>query len=280
MPPPDSVVLHLRARRGFAAVDFSELWRYSDLLWILAVRDIKVRYKQAALGAAWAVLQPLAAMVVFTVFFGYFAGLNAKIESGVPYPLYAFCALLPWQLFAHAIASSSNSLVDNQSLITKTYFPRLLIPFAAIIGGLMDFAVAFAIMIVLMAAYGAVPGWTLLWLPLLVVLTVLTALSVGLWLAALSAMYRDFRHTTGFLLQIWLFATPVVYPSSIVPPQWQTLYGLNPMVGIVDGFRWALLGTAAPAPSVIAVSALEVVLLFILGAIYFRRIERTMADWI
>src|SRR5882672_11113384 len=178
MPPPDSVVLHLRARRGFTAIDFSELWRYGDLLWILAVRDIKVRYKQAALGAAWAVLQPLVAMVVFTVFFGYFAGLNAKIESGVPYPLYTFCALLPWQLFAHAITSSSNSLVDNQSLITKTYFPRLLIPFAAIIGGLADFAVAFAIMIVLMAAYGLVPGWALLSIPLLVVLTVLTALSV------------------------------------------------------------------------------------------------------
>ncbi len=280
MNSPNRTVLHLKARRGLAAVDFAELWHYRDLLWILAIRDIKVRYKQTALGAAWAILQPLATMAVFAIFFGYLAGINARIESGIPYPLYTFCALLPWQLFAQAITSSSNSLIDNQSLITKTYFPRLLIPFAAIIASLVDFAIVFAIMIAMMATYGVYPGWTLLLLPLLVVLTVLTALSVGLWLAALSAMYRDFRYTTGFLVQIWLFATPVAYPTSIVPQQWQTLYGLNPMVGIVDGFRWALLGTPAPVPAVIAVSATTVVLLFILGMIYFRRMERTMADWI
>lgn len=280
MKTPVSTVLHLRPRRGLAAVDLGELWRYRDLLWIMALRDIRVRYKQTALGAAWTVLQPLATMAVFTVFFGYLAGLSARIESGTPYPLYALCALLPWQLFAQAITSSSNSLVDNQGLITKTYFPRLLIPFAAVVGGLADFAIVLALLIAMMAAYGLYPGWALLWLPLLVALTVLTALSVGLWLAALSAMYRDFRHTTGFLVQIWLFATPVAYPSSIVPQQWHTLYALNPMVGIVDGFRWALLGTTAPAPSVIAVSAIVVALLFVLGMIYFRRMERTMADWI
>lgn len=280
MNSPVGTVQHLKPRHGLAAVDFAELWQFRDLLWILAIRDIKVRYKQTALGAAWAILQPLATMAVFTVFFGYFAGISSRIESGLPYPLYTFCALLPWQLFAHAMTSSSNSLVDNQSLITKTYFPRLLIPFAATIGGLVDFAIVFAILIAMMAAYGVYPGRALLWLPLLTALTVITALSVGLWLAALSAMYRDFRYTTGFLVQIWLFATPVAYPSSIVPQQWQALYALNPMVGIVDGFRWALFGTAAPAASVIAVSATVVVLLFILGMIYFRRMERTMADWI
>lgn len=277
---PDVTVQHLKARRGLAAIDFAELWHFRDLLWILAVRDIKVRYKQTALGAAWAVLQPLATMAVFAVFFGYFAGISSKIESGLPYPLYTFCALLPWQLFAHAMTSSSNSLVDNQNLITKTYFPRLLIPFAAIIGGLVDFAIVFAILVAMMASYRVYPGWALLWLPLLAALTVISALSVGLWLAALSTLYRDFRYTTGFLVQIWLFATPVAYPSSIVPQQWQALYALNPMVGIVDGFRWALLGEPAPAASVIGVSATVVVLLFTLGMIYFRRMERTMADWI
>src|SRR4029078_1467345 len=180
MNSPVGTVQHLKPRHGLAAIDFAELWHFRELLWILAIRDIKVRYKQAALGAAWAVLQPLATMAVFTIFFGYLAGISARIESGIPYPLYALCALLPWQLFAQSITASSNSLVDNQSLVTKTYFPRLLIPFSAVIGGLVDFAIVFTIMIAMMAAYGVYPGWALLSLPLLVLLAVLTALSVGL----------------------------------------------------------------------------------------------------
>lgn len=275
-----TTLVHLRPRHGLTAIDFGELWHYRDLLWFLAVRDIKVRYKQTALGATWAILQPFATMVVFSLFIGHLAGMNSRIESGVPYPIYTFCALLPWQLFAQAMGASSASLVDSQSLIAKVYFPRLLIPFAAVIGGLVDFGIAFVILLAMMAIYGINPGWAILSLPLLVAFAVLTALAVGLWLSALSAMYRDFRYTTGFLIQIWLFMTPVAYPLSIVPEEWRLLYGLNPMVGVVEGFRWALLGSSAPPALLMAVSLTVVITTFVSGMLYFRAMERTMADWV
>ncbi|MBK6906797.1 MAG: ABC transporter permease [Rhodocyclaceae bacterium] len=277
---PPTILIHLRPRHGLARIDFGELWHYRDLLWFLAVRDIKVRYKQTALGATWAVLQPFATMVVFSVFFGHLAGMSSQIESGIPYPIYTFCALLPWQLFAQAMGASSASLVDSQNLIAKVYFPRLLIPFAAVIGSLVDFAVAFAILLAMMIIYGIPPGGAILTLPLLVAFAVLTALAVGLWLSALSAMYRDFRYTTGFLIQIWLFITPVAYPLSIVPDKWRLLYGLNPMVGVVEGFRWALLGSSAPPVFLLVVSLTVVLTTLISGMLYFRAMERTMADWV
>lgn len=273
-------VLHLHARRGLAAIDFGELWHYRDLLWFLSLRDIKVRYKQTLLGAAWAVLQPFTTMVVFSLFFGKLGGMKAKVEVGVPYSIYVFCALLPWQLFSQAFVSSGNSLVENQNLIAKVYFPRLLIPFAAVLGGLVDFAIAFVILLFLMAYYRMTFGWAALAVPMLVAFAVLTALSVGLWISALSAIYRDFRYTINFIVQIWLFITPVAYPASIVPAKWRLLYALNPMVGVVEGFRWALLGLATPSPALMAVSMAAVAFLFITGMLYFRRMERTMADWV
>lgn len=275
-----TILVHLRPRRGLATFDFGELWNYRDLLWLLALRDIRVRYKQTALGATWAILQPVATMVVFSLFFGHLAGMNSRIESGAPYPIYTFCALLPWQLFAQAMGASSASLVDSQSLISKVYFPRLLIPFAAVIGGLIDFSITFVILLAMMAIYGIIPGWAILTLPLLVAFAVFTALAVGLWLSALSAMYRDFRYTTGFLIQIWLFMTPVAYPLSIVPQEWRLLYGLNPMVGVVEGFRWALLGSPSPPAFLMAVSLTVVITIFVSGMLYFRVMERTMADWV
>lgn len=252
-----------------------ELWEYRELLFFLTWRDVKVRYKQTALGAAWAVIQPLFMMLVFSLFFGRLA----KVPSdGIPYPIFSFCALLPWQLFAHSLVESSNSLVANERLITKVYFPRLVVPIAAVLGGLVDFAVAFVILLGMMGYYGIVPGWSIVALPGLILLAVLTALAVGLWLSALNVKYRDVRYTIGFLVQVWLFATPVAYPSSIVPEAWRPLYGLNPMAGVVEGFRWALLGTAKAPSAMLAVSITAVGLLLIGGLYYFRRTEQEFAD--
>ena len=252
-----------------------ELWEYRELLFFLTWRDVKVRYKQTALGAAWAVIQPLFMMLVFSLFFGRLA----KVPSdGIPYPIFSFCALLPWQLFAHSLVESSNSLVANERLITNVYFPRLVVPIAAVLGGLVDFAVAFVILLGMMGYYGIVPGWSVIALPGLILLAVLTALAVGLWLSALNVKYRDVRYTIGFLVQVWLFATPVAYPSSIVPEAWRPLYGLNPMAGVVEGFRWALLGTAKAPSTMLAVSITAVGLLLIGGLYYFRRTEQEFAD--
>jgi lipopolysaccharide transport system permease protein len=252
-----------------------ELWEYRELLYFLTWRDIKVRYKQTALGAAWAVIQPVFMMVVFSLFFGKLGGIPS---DGIPYPVFAFCALLPWQLFAHALSESSNSLVANERLITKVYFPRLIVPISAVLGGLVDFAIAFVILLALMAYYGITPTVMVVTLPLFLLFAVLTALGVGLWLSALNVQYRDVRYTIGFLTQFWLFATPVAYPSSIVPGRWRWLYGLNPMAGVVEGFRWALLGKTEGPGAMLAVSALVVVLICVGGLYYFRRMEQTFAD--
>jgi lipopolysaccharide transport system permease protein len=255
-----------------------EIWEYRDLLYFLVWRDIKVRYKQTALGAAWAILQPVLATSVFSVFFGRLA----KVPSdGVPYPVFAFAALLPWQLFAFCMAESATSLVTNQNLIKKVYFPRLIIPLATVLAGLVDFGVAFVILLVVMFSYGIVPAASsIALLPVLVIFTVAAALSVGLWLSALNVQYRDVRYTLPFLAQIWMFATPVVYSSNLVPPKWRVLYGLNPMAGTVEGFRWALLGTAQDLGPQIWASAAMVVLLLAGGLVYFRRMESTFADMV
>ncbi len=276
---PDSTsplpLYRIAPSRAWAPLQLGEIWAYRELLYALVSREIKVRYKQTALGVAWAIVQPFLTMVVFSVFFGKLARIPS---DGVPYPVFAFCALVPWQLFAFSLTQSSGSVVANQQLITKVYFPRLVMPLAALGVGLVDFAIAFVLLLIMAAYYGLTPGLAVLTVPLWALLAVVTALSVGLWLSALNVKYRDIRYTVPFLTQIWLFATPVAYPTSIVPPAWQPVYALNPMVGVVDGFRWALLGTADPPRVTAAVSIVAVAALVAGGLVYFRRMERTFAD--
>ena len=252
-----------------------ELWDYRDLLWILAWRDIKVRYKQTVLGAAWAVLQPLLTMIVFSLIFGRVAQLPSE---GIPYPIFTFTALLPWQLFAHAMMESGNSLVNNQQLITKVYFPRLAIPFGTLLSGLMDFAIAFGVLLAMMFFYQMPLRWTMLALPGFIFLAVFSALAVGIWLSALNVEYRDVRYTIPFLSQFWMFLTPVAYSSSIVPENLRWLYSLNPMTGVVEGFRWALLGREAFSWFYFLLSTAMVFVLFITGLAYFRKMEDSFAD--
>lgn len=267
-------VVRRQARPGWVAIDFAELWRYRELLVFHTIRDIKVRYKQTALGAAWAILQPVLTMVVFSIFFGQLAGVPSE---GLPYPIFAFCALLPWQLFAYALTQSSNSLVENAPLLTKVYLPRLIIPLASVLAGLVDFAIACVVLVGMLLYYGIVPGWGMLTLPLFTILAVAAALAVGLWLSALNVKYRDIRYTIPFLAQFWLFITPVAYSSTLVPEKWQVIYGINPMVGVVDGFRWGLLGKTPPGP-MLMVSVLATALLLVGGLFYFRRMEKSFAD--
>jgi lipopolysaccharide transport system permease protein len=264
----------IRPSRGWVALNLRDLWNYRELLYFLTWRDIKVRYKQTILGAAWSVLQPFFTMVVFSIFFGQLA----KVPSdGIPYPIFSYCALLPWSYFSGALDRASNSLVGSSHLITKVYFPRLAIPISAVTAGLVDFGIAFVVLLGMMIYYGFAPTMAALTLPLFLLLAVATALAVGLWLSALNVQYRDVRYTIPFLTQFWLFATPIAYSSSLVPEQWRAWYGLNPMAGVVEGFRWALLGKEPPT-SLLAVSAVVVVLLLIGGLYYFRRMEKTFAD--
>jgi len=272
---PSHVVI--RPSTGWTGVSLRDVWAYRELLYFLAWRDIKVRYKQTALGVIWVVIQPLFAMLVFSVFFGRLAGMPS---DGVPYPVFAFCALLPWQLFAHALTESSASLVTNQNLITKVYFPRLIIPLAPVLASLLDFLIAFGLLLGMLAYYRITPTLWVWTLPLFLLLAIALAIGVGLWLAALNARYRDVRYTIPFLTQIWLFATPIAYPSSLVPEPWRAWYGLNPMAGVVDGFRWALLGTADAPGGLMAVSAAVTLVILVSGVHYFRRTERTFADTI
>jgi len=268
-------VWRIRPGRGWVALGLAELWAYRELLYFLAWRDVKVRYKQTALGAAWAILQPLATMAVFSVFFGRLA----KVPSdGLPYPLFTFAALVPWTLFANALGQSSNSLVGNANLIKKVYFPRLVIPIAATLGGLVDFALELAVLGGMIAVYGVEVSARAAWLAPLALLAVVTSLGAGLWLSALNVEFRDVRYVLPFLTQFWLFATPVAYPSSLLGEPWHTLYGLNPMAGVVEGFRWALLGAGTRPGPLIAVSAAAAVVMLVSGAYYFRRMERTFAD--
>jgi len=267
--------LLIRPSRGWAALDLADLWEYRELIYFLTWRDIKVRYKQTVLGGAWAILQPFLTMVVFSVFFGRLAGIPS---DGLPYPIFAYCALLPWQLFAHALTESSNSLVANERLITKVYFPRLVVPISAVLAGLLDFLVAFVVLIGMMMYYHIRPTAALWTVPLFLLLAVGAALGVGLWLSALNVQYRDVRYTIPFLTQFWLFLTPVAYPSTLVPVSWRALYGLNPMAGVVEGFRWALLGKAEGPGALLAVSVAITIVILVGGLYYFRRMEKTFAD--
>jgi lipopolysaccharide transport system permease protein len=265
----------LTPSRGWVSLKLGELWEYRELLYFFIWRDVKVRYKQTALGLAWAVLQPFFTMVVFSLFFG---GLAKVPSDGVPYPIFAYTGLLPWTFFAHGVTQSANSLVTNANLINKVYFPRMAIPIAAVLSGLADLLPAFVVLIGMMFYYGIVPNAQIIWLPAFVLLATIAALGVGIGLAAINVHFRDVRHTVPFLVQSWLFITPIAYPSSLLPEQWKTLYALNPMVGVVEGFRWALLATEpAPGP-ILWVSAAAAVVILIATALYFRRLERTFAD--
>ncbi len=274
--PAASLPVHVIAPSpAWVPLRLRELWEYRELLYFLVWREIKVRYKQTALGVAWAIVQPLFTMLVFSIFFGRLARMPS---DGVPYPVFTLCALIPWQLFAFALTESSNSVVANQRLITKVYFPRLVMPLAALGVGLVDFATAFVLLIVVALYFGVSLSLTLLTIPIWAFLALLTALSVGLWLSALNVKYRDVRYTVPFVSQLWMFATPVAYPTSIVPESWRAVYALNPMVGVVDGFRWALFGVTPPPGITVVVSSIVVAVLLIGGLHYFRRMERTFAD--
>ncbi len=266
---------YLRPSRGWATLDLGELWEYRELLLFLVWRDIKVRYKQTLLGASWAILQPLFTMVVFSIFFGRLA----KIPSdGVPYPLFSFAALVPWTFFATGLLQAGKSVVNDQNLIKKVYFPRLAIPLASVSAGLVDLGLALLVLLGMMAFFGVFPSANAVWLPGLLSLAFVTALGAGLWFAALNVRYRDVGYVMPFLVQIWLFATPIAYPSSLVPEPWRTVYALNPMAGVVEGFRWSLLRTdTAPGP-MIGVSTVAALALLVSGALFFRRMERTFAD--
>lgn len=260
--------------RGIPSLRLRELTKYGDLLYFLAWRDVKVRYKQTVLGVAWAVIQPVFTMLVFTVFFGKLGGLPS---DGRPYALFTFTALVAWQLFAYALTYSSQSLVTEARLISKVYFPRLLVPIASVAAGLVDFAIAFALLLLLMAYYGIMPTARIVVLPVFVTLALLSAMAVGIWLAALNVKYRDVRYALPFLTQFWLFVSPVTYPSSMVPVRWQWLYGLNPMAGVIEGFRWSMLGSSPPFATIYVSAALTGVL-FVGGLYYFRNTERHFAD--
>ena len=267
--------LRIAPSRGWVSLKLRELWEYRELLYFLVWRDIKVRYKQTALGASWAIIQPFMTMVVFSLFFGHLARMPS---DGLPYPIFTFAALVPWAFFANGLNQSSNSLVGSSNLITKVYFPRLIVPLASVFSGIVDFLIAFGVLLGMMLYYGLVPTLNILWLPLYVLLALVTSLGVGLWLSALNVEYRDVRYIIPFITQFWLFATPIAYPSSLLPEPWRTIYGLNPMVGVVEGFRWALLRTNTAPSAIVAVSASAAVLILISGAFYFRRMEKTFAD--
>lgn len=265
----------IEARTGAVDLRLADVWEYRELLYFLVWRDVKVRYKQTALGAAWAILQPFTTMVVFSLFFGKLA---AMPSDGVPYPIFSLAGLVPWTLFSYGLSQGANSLVGSQNLIKKVYFPRLVIPLAAVLGGLIDFGIALVMLFGMMAWFGIWPGLAALWLLPLTLLALVTSLAVGLWLSALNVEYRDIRYVVPFLTQLWMFATPIAYPSSLLEEPWRTVYGINPMAGVVEGFRWALLGTETrPGPMILA-SAAACLVLLVGGLLYFRRMERTFAD--
>jgi lipopolysaccharide transport system permease protein len=271
----DMRMIRIEPSKGWVSLKLDELWEYRELLYFLIWRDIKVRYKQTVLGAAWAIIQPVCTMVVFSLFFGRLA----KIPSdGVPYPIFAYAALVPWTFFAHGLSHAANELIQSANLLKKVYFPRLTMPVAAVLAGVVDFALAFTVLIGMMLYYGIVPTINVLWLPLFLLLALITSMGAGMWLSAVNVQFRDVRYAVPFLIQLWLFGTPIAYPSSLLSEPWRTLYGINPMVGVVEGFRWALLGTVAAPGPIITVSALIGLALLVSGAFYFRRMEKTFAD--
>ena len=276
LSPTDRVpLISIRPSRGWSSLNLRDLWEYRELLYFLTWRDIKVRYKQTVLGASWAILQPFFTMVVFSLFFGRLAGVPS---DNIPYPIFSYAALVPWQFFANGLTNSSNSLVASANLITKVYFPRLVVPISAVLAGAVDFVLAFVVLLAMMLFYGIAPTTQVVWLPLLLLLALVTSLGVGLWLTAMNVQFRDVRYAVPFIVNAWMFATPIAYPSSLLDEPWRTVYGINPMAGVVEGFRWALLGTdPGPGPMVL-VSAFVAVVLLVSGTFYFRRMERTFAD--
>jgi lipopolysaccharide transport system permease protein len=268
-------IVRVEPSLAWSPLDIRELWEYRELLYFLVWREIKVRYKQTALGATWAILQPVTTMVVFSLFFGRLA----KISSdGVPYPIFSFAALVPWTFFAAGVTQASMSLVQNARMVKKIYFPRFALPISAVLAGILDFAIALIVLFVMMVFYGILPTANTLWIPLLIALALTTSLGAGLWLAAWNVEFRDVRYVVPFIVQSWLFLTPVAYPSSLLTEPWRFLYGINPMVGVVEGFRWALLGTNRPPGVTILVSTVAALLLLVSGAFYFRRMEKGFAD--
>jgi lipopolysaccharide transport system permease protein len=264
----------IEPKQRWTGLDLREVWRYRELLYFLAWRDIKVRYKQTVLGAAWAILQPLLAMVVFTIFFGKMARMPS---DGVPYAIFSYCGLVPWTYFANALSGAGNSLVGSANLISKVYFPRVIVPGAAIVAGMLDFGIAFLVLLGMLLYYGIVPSWGILLLPVLLLLTMGTALGVGTWLSALNVKYRDVRYAIPFLIQLWMFATPIVYPLSLVPERYRPLVALNPMAGIIEGYRAAVLGRPFQWES-LAEAAVLCLALLLVGVFYFRSVEKTFAD--
>ena len=265
----------IESTRGRVRPDLGAIWQYRDLLYLMVWREIKIRYKQTAIGAAWAVFQPLMTMVVFSIIFGRFAKLPS---DGVPYPVFALAGLLPWTYFNQAITRGGIGLVTHANLLTKVYFPRLIIPLAAVLAPLVDFLIAFVILLVFMLSYGIAPTWGVAVLPLFVMVALLTALGTSLWLAPMNVRYRDVGQAIPLLMQLWLYGSPVAYSVSMIPERWRLLYSLNPMVGVIEGFRWALLGKQSPDFSVMTLSAVAVLLFVAGGIVYFRATERTFAD--
>ena len=268
-------VTRIAPREGWFALDLREVWDYRELLYFFVWRDLKVRYKQTAIGASWAVLQPLLTMLVFWLFFGKLAKMDTE---GLPGPIFYYCALLPWTYFATAMQNATSIVVEQQRVITKIYFPRVILPISAVLSPLVDFAIAFVLFVVLMVYYHMVPTRALVWLPAFLLLAILSALGVGLWLSALNALYRDVRYVVPLLVQFWLFASPIAYSSSIVPRRWRVLYGLNPMAGVVEGFRWSLTGRGQPPGVLAAASTVAVVFVVLGGLMYYHAIESTIAD--
>ena len=268
-------VFHIRPVSAWSLPDLTEMWAYRDLLLILVLRDLKVRYKQSVIGVLWAVIQPVTMMVVFTVIFGSFAKMPS---DGAPYAVFAFAALVPWQLFQRALTQGAASLVSLNAVMTKVYFPRIFAPLAAVLSGLVDFVIALVVLLILLASYGIMPGWKLMLVPVFVAIAVLTALSLSLWLSGLNVAYRDVEHAMPFLAQIWMFSTPIVWPLSIIPQEWRWVAMLNPMAGVVEGFRWSLLDRPPPDPMLMVVSFTVIMLLSAGGLYYFNRVQSTFAD--
>lgn len=271
----EAPVLIIEPTNGWVSLKIRDLWSYRDVIYFLTWRDVKVRYKQTALGVAWAVIQPLFTMAVFSLFFGRLAKMPS---DGIPYPLFSLTALIPWTFFANGLAQSSNSLVGSSNLISKVYFPRLIVPISAVLPGAVDAGISFVLLLALMPVYGVFPSLRVMLLPFLFLLTLMISLGVGTWLSALNAEYRDVRYAIPFLTQLWMFATPIVYPASLLHGYWRILYALNPMVGVVDGFRWAVLGVRSQPGLEVVASTVATLFLLITGAFYFRRMEKTFAD--
>lgn len=275
---PSPPIVRITPPSGWWAIPFGELWEYRELVYFFVWRDIKIRYKQTAIGAAWAVLQPFLTMLIFSLFFGALAHIPSQ---GLPYPIFYYSALLPWMYFAASLQNATNTIVENQRVITKVYFPRLALPISAVLSGLVDFAISFLMFVAMMAYYHIHPTLAVLWMPVFLLMAVLTALGMGLWLSALNAIYRDVRYVVPFLVQFWMFASPVVYPSSLVSarwPKWAWLYGLNPMVGVIEGFRWSIAGSGEPPGRLVLISSGVVLVVLLSGLVYFQRMETTVAD--